>query len=95
MTKTLAIRVCALDDRCMRLKHFYPLLAFLIPTVLIGYGVVIPRSPIAGLNGLTIGFGSALLGAAIAYWQGIRMALQRESQSRDEERSAGVSLTPR
>jgi hypothetical protein len=63
----------------MRLKHFYPLLAFLIPTVLIGYGVVIPRSPIAGWNGLPIGFASALLGAATAYWQGIRMALRRKS----------------
>jgi hypothetical protein len=65
----------------MRFKHFYPLLAFLIPTALIGYGVVIPRSAIAGVNGLTIGFGSALLGAAIAYWQGIRMALRRKRNS--------------
>ena len=64
MKKTQAI--CALDGRCMRFKHFYPLLAFLIPTALIGYGLVIPRSPIAGVNQLTIGFGSALLGAAIA-----------------------------
>jgi hypothetical protein len=72
-----------------------PSLAFLIPTALIGYGVVIPRSPIAGVNRLTIGFGSALLGAVIAYWQGIRMALRRESQFREEERAAGVSSTPR
>ena len=79
MTTAQAIRVCAPDGRCMRFKHFYPLLAFLIPTVLIGYGVVIPRSSIAGLNGLTIGFGSALLGAAIAYWQGIRMALRKQT----------------
>lgn len=78
MPKTQAIAVCALEGRCMRFKHFYPLLAFLVPTALIGYGVVIPRSPIAGWNGLTIGFGSALLGAAIAYWQGIRIALRRE-----------------
>jgi ABC-type Fe3+ transport system permease subunit len=61
MAKTQAIRVCALDGRCMRFKHFCPLLAFLIPTVLIGYGVVIPRSAIAGWNRLTIGFASALL----------------------------------
>jgi hypothetical protein len=32
MPKTQAIPVCALDGRCMRFKHFYPLLAFLIPT---------------------------------------------------------------
>ena len=62
MPKTQAIPVCTLDGRCMRLKHFYPLLAFLIPTALIGYGVVIPRSVIAGVNELTIGFGSRLSG---------------------------------
>jgi hypothetical protein len=88
MPKTQAIPVCALDGRCMRFKHFYPLLAFLIPTALIGFGVVIPRSPIAGLNGLTIGFGSALLGASIAYWQGIRIALRRETQVRKEDHVA-------
>lgn len=95
MGKTQTIRVCAHDGRCMRFKHFYPLLAFLIPTALIGYGVVIPRRPIAGVNGLTVGFGSALLGAAIAYWQGVRMALRRESQFREEERAAGLSSTRR
>ena len=72
--------ICPLDGRCMRFKHFYPLLGFLIPTAVIGYGVVIPRSPIAGVNELTIGFGSALLGAAIAYWQGIRAALREETK---------------
>jgi len=91
MTKTRAIRVCALDGRCMRFTHFYPLLAFLIPTVMIGYGVVIPRSPIAGLNGLTVGFGSALLGAAIAYWQGIRGALRGESQVRETHHAGSSS----
>lgn len=88
MPKTEAIPVCALGGRCMRLKHFYPLLAFLIPTALVGFGVVIPRSPIAGLNRLTFGFGSALLGAAIAYWQGIRMVLRRETQVRKEDHVA-------
>jgi UPF0716 family protein affecting phage T7 exclusion len=95
MTKAQAIRVCAVDGRCMRFKHFYPLLAFLIPTARIGYGVVIPRSAIAGVNGLTIGLGSALLGAAIAYWQGIRVALRRESQFRQGEHAADLPSTPR
>lgn len=94
MPKAQVMPVCALDGRCMRLKHFYPLLAFLIPTALLGYGVVIPRSPIAGMNGLTIGFGSALLGAAVAYWQGIRMALRKESQVRSKATAAGPSKTP-
>jgi len=79
MRKTKSIPVCALNGRCIVLRHFYPLLAFLIPTTLIGYGVVIPRSPIAGLNQYTIGFGSALLGAAVAYWQGIRIALRMQT----------------
>ena len=81
--------VCALGGRCMRFKHFYPLLVFLIPTALIGYGVVIPKSPIAGVNELTIGFGSALLGATIAYWQGIRIALRRETKQ--SEKADGVA----
>jgi len=82
------ITVCALHERCMKIRHFYPLLAFLIPTMLIGYGVVTPRSPIAGLNEFTIGFGSALLGAAVAYWQGIRLALRRETKVREENHAA-------
>lgn len=82
MLKTQANPVCQLDGGCLRFKHFYPLVAFLIPTVVIGYGLVIPRSPIAGLNALTVGFGSSLLGASIVYWQGIRIALRRDKTSR-------------
>ena len=40
----------------MKLRLFLPLLGFLIPTLVIGYGFVIPRSCIAGVNELTIGF---------------------------------------
>ncbi len=79
MRKTKSIAVCVLNGRCLSLRHFYPLLAFLIPTMLIGYGVVIPLSPIAGLNQYRVGFGSALLGAVIAYWQGIRIALRKQT----------------
>lgn len=68
----------------MRTCHFYPLLGFLVPTAAIGYGVVIPRSCIAGFNELTIGFGLALLGASIAYWQGISMALRGRRPMRKE-----------
>ncbi|MBI4443260.1 MAG: hypothetical protein HY649_07790 [Acidobacteria bacterium] len=63
------------------LKHFYPLLGFLIPTLVMGYGVVIPRSCIAGVNEPTIGFGMALLGASISYWLGIRSALRGHKPS--------------
>ena len=47
----------------MKLRCFYPLLGFVIPTVVIGFGIVIPRSCIAGLNDLTIGFATPVVGA--------------------------------
>jgi ABC-type Fe3+ transport system permease subunit len=79
-------KVCTTIGPRMRLKHFYPLLGFLIPNLVIGYGVVIPRSPIAGVNEQTIGFGMALLGACIAYWQGIRSALRGHTPSEEEKK---------
>ena len=63
----------------MRARHFYPLLGFILPTVLIGYGFVIPRSCIAGWNELTLGFASTVIGAAITYWAGVRLALRGAS----------------
>ena len=80
------IKACTTVGPCMKLQHFYPLLGFLIPTLVIGYGVVIPRSPIAGINEPTIGFGMALLGAGIAYWQGIRSALRGHKPSEEEKK---------
>jgi hypothetical protein len=88
MPETQEIPVCGLDGRCMRFKHFYPLLAFLIPTTLIGYGVVIPRSCIAGVNQLSVGFASTLLGTVIAYWQGIRIALRKKREVREKHNAA-------
>ncbi len=85
MLGTQRTKQCAPDGSCMRLSHFYPLIGFLVPTVLIGYGLVIPRSCIAGMNDKTVGFAMALLGACIAYWQGVRLALRsaRANNSRD------------
>jgi hypothetical protein len=57
------------------LRHFWPLVGFVVPTVAIGYGVVIPRSCIAGVNELTIGFGATVLGACVTYVLGLRAAL--------------------
>ena len=74
--------------RTLQTRHFYPLLGFLLPTLVIGFGVVIPRSCIAGVNELTIGFGMALLGAAIAYWQGIRAALRTETPRSEDQYEA-------
>jgi hypothetical protein len=65
----------------MNLRHFVPLLSFAIPTLLIGYGIVIPRSCIAGFNELSVGFGTTVLGACFAYLAGIRMALKPSSCS--------------
>jgi hypothetical protein len=65
--------------RCTRLqaRDLGPLAAFALPTVVIGYGVVIPHSCIAGMNALTIGFATTILGACITYVLGVRGALRR------------------
>jgi hypothetical protein len=59
-----------------RARHLVPLAGFVLPTVVIGYGFVIPRSCIAGVNELTIGFATTVLGACIAYVLGVRAALR-------------------
>ena len=60
----------------MRLLYVIPLVSFVVPTVVIGYGVVIPASPIAGVNALTIGFGTTILGACLAYVAGIQIVIK-------------------
>jgi len=57
-------------------RHWLPLLGFVVPTAGIGYGIVIPRSCIAGVNELTIGFGISIVGACLTYLAGIRLALR-------------------
>ena len=52
--------------------------------VVIGYGVVIPRSCIAGLNELTLGFAATLVGACLTYWAGLRL-VARDGERRDGE----------
>src|SRR6516225_4174899 len=54
----------------MKLNYFFPLLGFVIPTVGIGFGFVIPRSCIAGINGLTMGFAITVVGACVTCWLG-------------------------
>ncbi|MGH7788375.1 MAG: hypothetical protein ACRERC_16015 [Candidatus Binatia bacterium] len=56
----------------MKLRYFVPLAGFVVPTLLIGYGLVIPSSCIAGVNQLTIGFAATVLGACATYWGGVR-----------------------
>jgi hypothetical protein len=67
----------------LALRHYVPLAAFVLPTVAIGYGVVIPRSCIAGWNELTVGFAATVIGACLTYVAGVRLAA-RERSRRDE-----------
>jgi len=59
----------------MKARHYMPLVGFVVPTVVIGYGFVIPRSCIAGVNELTIGFATTVIGACVTYIVGVRAAL--------------------
>lgn len=59
-------------------RHFAPLASFVLPTLLIGYGFVIPRSCIAGWNELSVGFGVTVASACITYWMGLRVAARSE-----------------
>ena len=61
----------------MTLRLLLPLVGFVVPTVVIGYGFVIPRSCIAGVNELTIGFATTILGACVTYLVSIRAALRQ------------------
>jgi hypothetical protein len=62
--------------RPMRAALFVPLILFLVPTIVIGYGFVIPGSAIAGVNEHTIGFATSLVAASVTYVMGIRQALR-------------------
>lgn len=68
----------------MKLVHFGPLVAFVVPTLVIGFGFVIPRSCIAGLNELTLGFAATVGGACATYWLGLITAL-RDREAIDEK----------
>jgi hypothetical protein len=58
----------------MKLSLALPLIGFIVPTLVIGFGFVIPRSCIAGINELTIGFASTIAGACLTYWLGLSAA---------------------
>jgi SAM-dependent methyltransferase len=57
-----------------KLRLYLPLVGFVLPTLVIGYGVVIPSSCIRGVNELSIGFGTTVFGAVLTYLAGIRSA---------------------
>jgi hypothetical protein len=64
----------AVGRRRRAVRLALPLLSFVLPTVVIGYGFVIPRSCIAGWNQLSVGFATTVLGACLAYVGGLRAA---------------------
>jgi SAM-dependent methyltransferase len=59
-----------------QVRLYVPLLGFVVPTLAMGYGVVLPRHGICGVNEITLGFGSTVLGATLTYVTGIRLARQ-------------------
>lgn len=58
----------------MKAWVYAPLVGHVVPTLVIGFGFVIPGSPIEGVNTYTIGFLSAVLGFIPAYVAGITIA---------------------
>jgi hypothetical protein len=66
----------------MKVSYLFPLLGFVIPTVGIGFGFVIPRSCIAGINDLTMGFALTVVGACVTYWLGLRTVLRDLTEAR-------------
>ena len=55
----------------MKLRYFLPLAAHVLPTIVIGFGSVIPGSCIAGVNALTVGFAASVVGTCLAYYVGV------------------------
>jgi hypothetical protein len=53
-----------------------PLLACVVPDVIIGYGFVIPGSCISGLNEYTIGYAACIIGFIPTYISGVYLALR-------------------
>jgi ABC-type Fe3+ transport system permease subunit len=61
----------------LRWADLVPLVGFVVPTVIIGYGFVLPRHGLGGVNELSIGFGTSILAASVTYVLGVRNALRR------------------
>jgi ABC-type Fe3+ transport system permease subunit len=60
----------------MKARHWVPLISFIVPTVVIGYGFVFPRNGISSNRELTIGFAITLFSACLTYTAGIRTVLR-------------------
>jgi hypothetical protein len=66
----------------MKLRHWLPLIGFVVPTLVMGFGFVIPQSCIAGVNELSIGFGTTVAGACVSYVAGVRAAIRDRERPR-------------
>ena len=55
----------------LRARDLIPLAAYVVPTVVIGYGFVLPRNGITGANEITVGFAGAIAGAVVTYLVGV------------------------
>jgi ABC-type Fe3+ transport system permease subunit len=60
-----------------RLRVWLPLAGFVVPSIVIGYGFVLPRNGFGGVNELSIGFATTIAGAALSYVLGVREATKR------------------
>jgi ABC-type Fe3+ transport system permease subunit len=58
----------------MKLRVAMPLVGFLVPSLVIGYGFVLPRAGFGGVNEMSIGYAATLIGATITYVIGVRAA---------------------
>jgi len=61
----------------LRLVDYVPLIGFVVPTAVIGYGFVLPHHGLAGINELSVGFGTSIVAACVTYVLGVRRALRR------------------
>jgi ABC-type Fe3+ transport system permease subunit len=75
----------------VKARYFTPLIGFALPSLVIGFGFVIPGSCIEGINNLTLGFLSTVIGASGSYWMGIRAVL---SDRTAESAGAGHPARP-
>jgi hypothetical protein len=80
LPRLLRRRTCPLPPgpppRALRAGYLIPLAGFVVPNAVIGYGVVLPRAGLGGINEITVGFAAALIGACVTYVIGVRLALR-------------------
>lgn len=64
----------------MKMRYWTPLIGFVVPSVVMGYGFVLPRNGVSGLSELSVGFATTLVFASLTYAMGIRGVLRDRDQ---------------